>query len=400
MPSRATVRGYLLRTAAVILLAYLAYVVREIWLPLILAFLLAMVLDPVVDRMELRGWSRQAASAFIFCSFLLIVGGLLVLAFPLIAHQADMLEIGFARRFPDPSHGGLLKSFRSLGLPPWAADAAVNALERARASLQKSSDWITNFGLSLVTNGVWLVIVPIVAFYALRDFHTILAKALILVPAKRRDLVQTAVTEITSVFGKYLRGLGIVSALNGAATAVLLAVLQVPGAVIVGVVAGILYSVPYVGALLTIVVTGAFAFVGGGPHMALLAVGSSLVLHQIVFDQIVTPRILGGHVGLHPILSIFALLVGNLLLGIVGMVLAVPVAACVQIAVLALIPKLSRKIEIGPTEVDATDTVASLEQETKEADQAMDATQEIHASVISAVESIEHEAEIERRDSQ
>jgi predicted PurR-regulated permease PerM len=83
------------------------------------------------------------------------------------------------------------------------------------------------------------------------------------------------------------------------------------------------------------------AFVGGGVPMLLTAVGTSVLLHQVIFDQIISPRILGGHVGLHPIISIVALLAGNLLLGIIGMILAVPVAACIQMAVIAFYPKLA-----------------------------------------------------------
>src|SRR5579871_2664929 len=239
VPDQASIKKFLVKLGGILLLAYILYLVREIWLPLGLAFLLAMVLDPVVDRMELRGWSRLWASAFIFGSFLIIAGGLLVLAYPFIAAQAATLQRGFERYFPDPSHAGLLKSFHEMGLPPTLANGAEAAIEHARDSLLKSSGWITDYGMSVVTNAIWIVIVPIVGFYALKDFHTILAKGLLLVPANRRDLVQTAVTEITAVFGKYLRGLGIVSALNGIATGILLALLGVPGALILGVVAGI-----------------------------------------------------------------------------------------------------------------------------------------------------------------
>jgi len=389
VPTRAQVNRFLLIVVGLALVIYFAYVAREIWLPLSLAFLLAMILDPVVDRMEVRGWSRMWASAFIFGSFLLIFGGLLVLAYPFMVGQVDTLQKGFEKFFPDPSHKGLLKSFKDMGVPQTLANGGVAAIENARAGLQKSSSWITDYGMSVVSNAIWIVIVPIVAFYALRDFHIILAKGLLLVPAKRRDLVQTAVTEITAVFGKYLRGLAIVSVLNGIATAVLLEVIRVPGALVLGLIAGILYSVPYIGALLTIVITAAFAFVGGGPHMAMVAVGTSVLLHQIIFDQIISPRILGGHVGLHPILSIVALLMGNLLLGIIGMVLAVPIAACIQVAVLAVLPKLSREIEVSPNVQNPKDTIESLVKETKEAELKHDASQEIHASVVSAVESID-----------
>ncbi len=380
------------KAIGVLILIYFAYVGREMWLPLGLAFLLALVLDPIVDRMELRGWNRTRASAFIFGSFLLITAGLLVLAYPHIMAQAGTLQRGFEKYFPDPSHAGLLRSFRGMGLPPALANGSVATVEGARNTIQHSSHWLGDYGIALATNAIWIVIIPVIAFYTLRDFHMILAKGLLLVPQARRDLVQTAVAEVTIVFGKYLRGLAIVSVLNGVATAALLTAIRVPGALILGVVAGLLYSVPYVGALLTLALTACVAFVGGGPNMLLLAVGLSTVLHQIIFDQIISPRVLGGHVGLHPILSIIALLFGNVLLGIIGMILAVPIAACIQLAVLAILPKLSLVIPIQLQIPEAKEEVATNLTETKKENPDKTASEVMRAAVSAAVEFVDEAA--------
>ena len=86
----------------------------------------------------------------------------------------------------------------------------------------------------------------------MRDFHLILGKALLLVKKERRGLVQTAVAEVTAIFAKYMRGLLIVSMLNGLATWLVLSILGVPSAFMLGAVAGVLYSVPYIGALITV----------------------------------------------------------------------------------------------------------------------------------------------------
>ena len=388
VPERRDVRNFAIKAALLLIVLYLAWVVRSIWIPLGLAFLVAMVLDPIVDRMEVRGWKRTTASAFIFGAFVIITVGLSILAFPTLVQQAGNLQAGVEKYFPDFSKAGLRKSFLDLGMAPGFANASATLVESAKGSLTRSSGWLPEFGLSVATNIVWVVIIPIVAFYILRDFHLILAKGLLLVPASRRDLVQTAVTEVTAIFGKYLRGLAIVSILNGIATAAMLFAMGIPGALLLGVVAALLYSVPYVGAVLTILLTAAISFVGAGPQAMLWAVIASFVLHHIVFDQIVTPKILGDHVGIHPLLSIFALLVGNLLLGIVGMVLAVPIAACVQIAVLALQPKLKHEIDI-PAPNGEAETVAKLEEETKESHQKIDATGDLHAAVAQAVETVE-----------
>ena len=337
-------RGALFAVVGLIVL-YLAWVVREIWVPLGLAFVLAIVLDPVVDRMEARGWKRVGAAAFIFVGAIFFLGAALWFAFPMVARQFSDVQAQFAKYFPDTTHDGLIASFRKLNAPESVAALGANAFDNAQKGLKESSKYLTQYGIGFLSNLIWVVIVPIVAFFALVDFHSILGKALLLVPRTHRNATQTYVSEVSAVFAKYLRGLAILSLMNGAATVVVLEIIRVPSALIVGLAAGVLYSVPYIGAMITIVVTAAAAFVGGGVQMMALAVGVSVVLHQIVFDQFISPRLLGGTVGLHPILSIIALLAGNLLLGIIGMILAVPIAACIQILVLALVPKLRLEVE-------------------------------------------------------
>ena len=116
--------------------------------------------------------------------------------------------------------------------------------------------------------------------------------------------------------------------------------------------------------------------------MMIVAVGASVVLHQVVFDQMISPRILGGHVGLHPILSIIALLCGNLLLGIIGMILAVPIAACIQLAVLAMLPKLAIEVDIPSSETIQNDSNSPE-------DSKLDVTEQKRLAVTTAVEQVD-----------
>jgi predicted PurR-regulated permease PerM len=243
--------------------------------------------------------------------------------------------------------------------------------------------------MSFLGNMVWVVFVPIVGFYALRDYHLLLGKALLLAPKRHRDTVQVYVAEVSAVFARYLRGLGIVSLLNGLATWGLMEALRVPNALLLGLVAGILYSVPYIGAMITVAVTAAIAFVGGGLSLMYWSVGLSMVLHQLIFDQIITPRILGGQVGIHPIVSIVALLVGNLLCGIVGMVLAVPIAACIQIGVLALVPKLA--VSLDTNGFSTRDGVEAIDRsETSKTEHLrIEDHKSLHGSVVQAADDVE-----------
>jgi predicted PurR-regulated permease PerM len=399
-PSREWFRKWFLRVAVGIILIYVAYIVRDIWVPLLLAFLIATVLDPIVDRLEMRGWSRAAAASLIYGGFLAVLIAAIVAAYTPLMDQAQLIQAKFAEIFPDTTPKGLHIAFGKMHVSNSLSDFLVKIYQGTLGSFQ-SSNRMATYGMAAATNVIWLVVIPIISFYALRDYHTILAKGLLLVPKEKRDIVQTAVSETTGVFGKYLRGMAIVSLLNGFATWILLFAFHIPQALLVAILATFLYNVPYLGAIAINVLIAIVSFLFGGLHEMYVVTGIGLVMHNILFDQIISPRILGGHVGLHPILSIVALLVGNLLLGVVGMILAVPVAACIQIAVLALIPKLSHEIEMPkdapPTEVDP-DTVASLEVETLEAHAKVDASEELHRSVTTAVDNIEEQILIDKEE--
>lgn len=387
-PDRRAWRKFATRAVLVALLIYVAYLVRPIWVPLALAFLLALVLDPIVDRLETRGWSRSAGAVFIYALFLalIVVTGLLIL--PQVSGQVEEIRDAIALQFPDPSPKGIKESLIRIGFHEDLARPLAHAIYNFQSNYSLHATRAVQMALEFASNVIWIIIVPIVGFYALRDFHLILAKGLLLVPKRKRDVVQTAVAEITSVFARYMRAVALLSSMNGLATWLLLLALGTNGSLVLGLVAGVLYSVPYIGAIVTTSLIAVVSFLQGGLEYMLLATGLSWLLHQVIFDYMIAPRVLGGRVGLHPILVIVALLVGNLLLGLLGMILAVPIAACIQIGVLAIEPKLRE-------EVDLTSNGDSLEQiadDTREA-HLEGATEELHRTVAEAVENIEEKLE-------
>lgn len=371
-------------------LAYVFYLVRNIWLPLAIAFLIAMVLDPVVDRMEKRGLSRLMATILIFAAFFTVVGAVLYLSVPAVIRQGQTLSAEFDRFLPDRSPKGIDRYLQENNVWPPARAILTKSAESMQYSLNRSFSWFSEHGIELVSNLIWLVIIPIVAFYALKDFHLILAKTLLLVPKEKRDSVRSTVSEVTAVFAKYIRGLALVSFLNGLTTWLVLLAFGMPGSLVVGLIAGLIYSVPYFGALVTVAMVAAISFLSGGFEYMVLVTGANIILHQIIFDNMVVPKVLGGHVGLHPIWAILALLIGNGLLGLVGMILAVPVAACIQMAVVALQPRLSYEIDLKAKEKDAA---AQLTEQTKEEHLKISATEVLHQAVSEAVEDIEAQAE-------
>ena len=167
-----------------------------------------------------------------------------------------------------------------------------------------------------------------------------------LAPQRARAPMSQYARDIGSVFTDYLRGLLIVSTLYGIATMIALACLSLihrqmfAYVLLIGVAGGILYAVPYIGPLVTAAVTFLVAFSAGGLSFGIIAIIVTLIVNQI-FDNVITPRVVGGGVGLSPVASLFALTLGGTLFGLWGLLLSVPVAASIQAILFRLFPKLT-----------------------------------------------------------
>lgn len=385
------------RTLALIIVMvlglWLAYLVRDIWLPLIIAFLIAMVLDPLVDRMEARGWSRLRGAVIIYTVFFVVTGTLGTLAVPAVINQTSEIVRSLGQYLPgendtETKHS-LKRLLKRVKATPFVENSLLRASNQITEGFHKLSSYVGAMAQGVVVNLLWIVIIPILAFYLLKDFHLIYARVLWLVPREHRSLVQRMTNEITAIFVKYLRGLMIVCALNAVATTVLLTVLRVPNALALGAISGLLYMVPYLGAILTILLTAGVALMSMSVQMVLLVLVTTFILHNVVFDYVITPRIVGHNVGLHPILSILALLIGGVLLGILGMILAVPFAATVQMILLTVFPRLAR-----PIEVPAGEQLHALTTEAETSPGAEDEVQsavDIHQTIVEAVDSAEQQ---------
>jgi len=220
---------------------------------------------------------------------------------------------------------------------------------------------LLNYVTSLLGKILWLVLVPIITFFAMVDLPRLRQRVLEMVPESSRHSMHALLRALAVVWTGYLKGLLTVAILYGIALSIVFTLLGVRYSIVLGTLAGLLYLVPYLGALLIALTSGLVAFFGGegqalwmfavSAHSwkyTLLVVGTALVVNTL-FDQLLVPRIVGGSVGLRPIASIFALIVGAKLFGIWGMLLAIPVAASLWIVLLALFPSLRPKGHIAST---------------------------------------------------
>lgn len=363
LPPRATMRTGFYFALGAILLLVLAVAVRRfleavlaVALPFVLGLVVALLLDPLADKLERRGMKRIFAAGLVFAGLLLVLVGAGVLLVPMLAQQASDLAsngpqyIAGIQMFAD----NFLAHHHKIGpvtLPANAAQLGSQLSSRASGLLSTAGSHVTGFLLGSVTLLVQLVLALILTFYLLMDIDRMRARFFYFVPDKHQDMTSKIGKDVGGVFSDYLAGLLKVCVLYAIVTVLLLYGLSywhhalARYALLVGVAAGVLYAVPYVGSLSTAVVTFLVSFAAAAPsgqglQFALVAVGASLVVNQ-VFDYVVTPKVVGGGVGLHPVIAIFALVIGAELFGIWGMLLSVPVAGSIQAVLFRVFPKLN-----------------------------------------------------------
>ena len=239
---------------------------------------------------------------------------------------------------------------RKLGpipLPPSLDALTSQYSNQLTTAFQKSASGIVSTVVGSVSSVLSVVLVPIVTFTLLTDMSYLRRRLLFLLPEGSRENVARTASDVGEVFSGYLRGMTqvCVAYMAAATVALFIASIWFPPmrsyALLIALVGGLLYAVPYVGFVGVALLASVVALVSGaGTGAVLTFVGVLFVLNQ-TFDNVITPRIAGGGVGLHPLLSMLALLLGASLFGLWGMLLAVPVAGSIQVVLFRLFPRLA-----------------------------------------------------------
>ena len=364
-PRVVTAAAFLVAVAAGVYTALLIYnpVIRpvlDVAPPFVIAIALALLLDPLLDRFERRGMSRGLGVAVVGLSFAgIFLLGVVFLA-PKIAQQATALAANF-QDYAEQARSQINvilqqhePALEKLHLPTTTTEWT----SRFSGQLQGFAGTAVSFFATALTNALsrvlWLVIIPLATLWLLRDIDYIKAKLVRFTPESHRERVIRLTAAVGVVFGKYLRGMLTVAILFSLAAMLVLTLFGLDYALIIGAVAGLFYLVPYIGVFIMAVITGLAALVQP-PHSAsyaLILMGVLAFQSFVVFDLGITPRIVGGSVGVHPVLALFSLALGARLFGVVGMVAAVPVAASLQVAIGQLYPQIHEKAR-KPREMEA-----------------------------------------------
>lgn len=300
----------------------------DVILPFVLGGAIAYCLDPLADRIERMGASRVVATVTITLLTFMIFILLALLVIPLLVQQATALIAAAPDLFQS------LQAFLTERFP-----ALMDANSTIRQSLQSIGTTIEAKGaevlnsvlssaMSVLNIAILLVIVPVVAFYLLLDWDNMVARIDELLPRDHAPVIRKLAKQVDTTLAAFIRGQGTVCLILGTYYAVALMLAGLQFGVVVGFVSGLISFIPYVGA----VVGGGLAlalaiFQFWGDWFMLGVIGAIFMAGQMVEGNFLTPKLVGGSVGLHPVWLIFALSVFGALFGFVGMLVAVPVSA-------------------------------------------------------------------------
>ncbi len=312
------------------------YLLRGILLPFVAGMAVAYFLDPICDWLETHGCSRSWATVIVSIGFGIVIVLALLIVVPILERQL----IDFAGRLP-----GYLNSAADRLLPQIQTVAerlGIGSLADLRSSVSAQIgaivSWIGAAIIRIVSSGVafanllsLLFITPVVAFYLLRDWDHFVTRIDDLLPRQHRDTIHVQIRQIDRNLAGFARGQASVCLVLAAYYALGLSLVGLEFGLVVGLGIGMISFIPYVGSITGLVVSVGIAlaqFSDWGPVFIVLGV---FVVGQVLEGYVLTPRLVGNRVGLHPVWVIFALLAGGTLFGFVGLLLAVPIAAVIGV---------------------------------------------------------------------
>lgn len=329
---------------------------NDILLPFVAGFTIAYLLDPIVDRMERLRLPRWAATAAALALFFVIAVSTLLLLAPIVEAQLSrFLEqvpryAARLREIVEPIVQELLENVGGDGRGQ-AAQAVGGIADKAIAFAGGVLSGVWSGGLLLFNVLSLLVITPIVAFYLLRDWDRIVISLDGLLPPRHRGTVRRLGGEIDEVLAGFIRGQAVVCLFLGVFYAVGLTLVGLELGLVIGIFAGVVSFIPYLGAITGLVLSLLPAITQfGSDFWSTGLVVLVFVLGQFIEGNFLSPRVIGDRTKLHPVWIIFALLAGGALLGFLGVLVAVPIAASAGV----LIRFLLRRYLASPLYLDAT----------------------------------------------
>jgi len=304
---------------------------------------IAYILDPAADWLERRGMSRDGAIGTLFLALFFGAGLVALLFVPSFAREGQEIQsrlVPFIQDLDTIIEPILVEVDRLTGYrpsvdlrdlqaqaPSWVADQ----WPRVQAWISGALEGLLTQGIGILNAILNLTLLPIFVFYLLQEWDHLVAAMDDLVPARFRERVRRVAREVDQRLSAFVRGQLTVSAVMAVLYSVGLLIVGIDLAVPVGVMSGVLFVVPYLGTAVGIVLGLILALMKFGIGYELVYVLVVFGFVQLLEGYILTPKLVGESVGLHPLVVMVALIVGGSILGIWGMLLAIPVTAVLSV---------------------------------------------------------------------
>jgi predicted PurR-regulated permease PerM len=323
--------------AALAMGGLLLYLLAPVLTPFLAAAVLAYIGDPLVDRLEARKLSRTLAVVTVFFILSLCILLLLLILVPMLERQVTLLitKLPLYLRWLQDTGMPLLGERLGLDGPLLDLAALQESLreqwQQAGGAMKGVVGALSRSGLTLLAVVANLLLIPVVTFYMLRDWDLLVERLHELIPRRYEGVVARLARSSDEVLGAFLRGQLTVMLALGIIYSVGLSIVGLELALLIGMVAGVVSFVPYLGFIVGIIVAGIAALMQFQELMPLLYVAIVFGVGQTVEGMVLTPLLVGEKIGLHPVAVIFAVLAGGQLFGFFGVLLALPVAAVVMV---------------------------------------------------------------------
>jgi predicted PurR-regulated permease PerM len=319
---------------AFLVILSLLWLLNEVLLPFVAALVLAYLLAPLADRLERLGLNRTIASLLIVSSVVLAILALVLLLVPLVVEQ------GLALAADLPGYFARMRELLTDPARPWLQwlggdDSSKTVSEFAK----QAAAWLAGFaaslwagGKALVSFASLLIIMPVVTFYLICDWHDMIEHLDSWIPVRHRETVRTLARDIDAAISGFLRGQLSVCCILGAFYAIALTSIGLNFGLLIGLLSGLLTFVPYIGSLTGLLVATSVAVAQFWPNWKwIVAVVAIFLIGQFLEGNVVTPKFVGSRVGLHPVWMIFAMFAFGYLFGFIGLLVAVPLAAAIAV---------------------------------------------------------------------
>ena len=330
----ATFLGRLQWGLLALLACWVLWLLSPVLTPFVLAALLGWLGDPLVDRMQKRGVPRNGAVIMVFAVMAAVTLLAVLLLVPLLQRQVVTLVTSLPsyREWFVGTALPWLEVRTGLELVPYLDPARLFALARAHwdqagGAAATMLGYLSRSGFALLGWVANVVLLPVLTFFFLRDWDVFVDRFAALVPRDHASTVARLARESSEVLGGFLRGQLLVMLILGVLYAAGLRALGLDLGILIGVIAGLLTFVPYLGPASILVLGGIAAVVQFGDWQHLVGILAVWGIGQVIESYWLTPKLVGDRIGLHPVVVIFAVFAGGTLFGFVGMLLALPIAA-------------------------------------------------------------------------